>query len=150
MKVIVQDLFSYKELQTEYQIQSEEDAIRQLPQLLEHIGPDPILLILDDVWQDSLPEKFECDIPNYKIIVTSRTAFPRFKNFRYNLKPLNKKDAMTLFCHSAFPQDEINIPLEIIKKVLPQSVKFIWMKCSLFYLYFWPWVRYVYERRNKF
>ena len=68
MKVIVQDLFSYKGLQIEYQIQSEEDAIGQLPQLLKHIGPDPILLILDDVWQASLPEKFECNIPNYKKI----------------------------------------------------------------------------------
>ncbi|XP_065632106.1 probable disease resistance protein At5g66890 isoform X2 [Quercus suber] len=119
VKVIVQNLFSHKGLQPKFEIQSEENAIDQLLQLLENIGPDPILLILDDVWQESLPEKFEFNIPNYKIIATSRIAFPRFKNFRYNLKPLNKKDAMTLFCHSAELQDESsNIPEKDIKKIV--------------------------------
>ena len=129
--------------------QSDEEAISMAQQLLIQIGSNPILLILDDVWSGSelLLEMFY--MPNLNILVTSRTILSGF-SFIYNLQPLNDEDAMTLFCHSAFPQDEINIPLEIIKKVLPQSVKFIWMKCSLFYLYFWPWVRYVYERRNKF
>ncbi|KAK7848843.1 putative disease resistance protein [Quercus suber] len=125
VKVIVQNLFSHKGLQPKFEIQSEENAIDQLLQLLENIGPDPILLILDDVWQESLPEKFEFNIPNYKIIATSRIAFPRFKNFRYNLKPLNKKDAMTLFCHSAELQDESsNIPEKDIKKMDDEEVKF--------------------------
>ncbi|KAK7848847.1 putative disease resistance protein, partial [Quercus suber] len=118
VKVIVQNLFSYKGYQPKYQIQSEVDAIRQLPQMLSHIGPNPILLILDDVWlgSESLFEKFKFNIPNYKILVTSRTAFPRFK-YAYNLKQLNDVDAMTLFCHSAFLQDESSyIPEEDIKK----------------------------------
>ena len=106
MKVIVQILLSHKGLQPKFEIQSDEDAIEQLQQLREHTGSDPILLILDDVWlgSESLPEKFGFKIPNYKIMVTSRTAFPRFK-FRYNLNPLNDKDAMTLFRHSASLQD---------------------------------------------
>ena len=122
MKVIVQILLSRKGLQPKFEIQSDEDAIEQLQQLREHTGSDPILLILDDVWlgSESLPEKFGFKIPNYKIMVTSRTAFPRFK-FRYNLNPLNDKDAMTLFRHSASLQDGCsNIPEEDIKKVLCQ------------------------------
>ncbi|XP_030975194.1 probable disease resistance protein At5g66900 [Quercus lobata] len=120
MKVIVQNLFSYKGIQPKYQIQSDEDAIYLLPQMLKHIGPNPILLILDDVWLGSefLLEKLKFNIPNYKILVTSRTAFPRFKH-TYNLKQLNEVDAMTLFCRSAFLQDESSyIPEEDIKKIV--------------------------------
>ena len=86
VKLIVQSLFNYKNLWHEFQFQSDEDAIDSLPQLLNHIGPDPILLILDDVWlgSESLPEKLKFDIPDYKILVTSRTAFPRFE-FTYHL-----------------------------------------------------------------
>ena len=102
VKVIVQNLFNYKDMQPESQIQSDEDAIEQLSQLLNRIGSYIILLILDDVQlgSESLPEKFKLDILDYKILVTSRTAFPRFK-FTYHLEPLNDKDAMTLFRHSA-------------------------------------------------
>jgi hypothetical protein len=118
---------------------SDEDAINQLEQLLNRIGqihspvlptpaPQnyPILLILDDVWSgsESLLEKFAFHIPNYKILVTSRTSFPRC--FTYKLKPLNDKDAMALFCHSATPQDgSSSIPSglsgDTVKMVLSQS-----------------------------
>ncbi|KAK7848815.1 putative disease resistance protein [Quercus suber] len=120
VKVIVQKLFDYKHCQPKFQIQSDEEAIEQLPQLLNHIGPNPILLILDDVWlgSESLPEKFKFNIPKYKILVTSRTAFPRFNKFTYHLKPLNDVDAMTLFRHSASLQDGSSyIPEEDVKKV---------------------------------
>ena len=124
MKVIVQNLFDYKCFRPEFLIQSDEDAIEQLPQLLNHIGPNPILLILDDVWlgSESLPEMFKFNIPKYKILVTSRTAFPRFE-FTYHLDVLNDVDAMTLFCHSASLQDGSSyIPAEEdIKKVPFQS-----------------------------
>ena len=96
VKVIVQNLLNYKDMQPNFQIQSDEDAINQLSQLLNHLTPNPILLILDDVWlgSESLPEKFKFDLPNYKILVTSRTAFPRLE-FAYHLKPLDDLDAMT-------------------------------------------------------
>ena len=60
VKLIVQSLFNYKNLWHEFQFQSDEDAIDSLLQLLNHIGPDPILWIQDDVWlgSESLPEKF--------------------------------------------------------------------------------------------
>ncbi|KAK7834209.1 putative disease resistance protein [Quercus suber] len=58
VKVIVQNLLNYKNMQPNFQIQSDEDAIDQLSQLLNHLRPNPILLILDDVWlgSESLPE----------------------------------------------------------------------------------------------
>ncbi|KAK7851193.1 putative disease resistance protein [Quercus suber] len=132
VKVIVQNLFSYKGIQPKYQIQSDEEAIYLLPLMLKHIGPNPILLILDDVWLGSefLLEKFKFNIPNYKILVTSRTAFPRFKH-TYNLKQLNEVDAMNLFCRSAFLQDESSyIPEEDIKKVLGESDIYIYIYLS--------------------
>ncbi|XP_075655805.1 putative disease resistance protein At5g66900 [Castanea sativa] len=114
VKVIVQNLLNYKDMQPTFQIQCDEDAIDQLSQLLNHLSPNPILLILDDVWpgSESLPEKFKFDLPNYKILVTSRTAFPRLQ-FTYHLKPLDDVDAMTLFHHSASLHDENSyIPAE--------------------------------------
>ena len=55
VKVIVQNLLNYKNMQPNFQIQSDEDAINQLSQLLNHLTPNPILLILDDVWLASEP-----------------------------------------------------------------------------------------------
>ena len=136
----MQNLFNYKNMQPEFLIQSDDDAFYQLPQLLNHITPNPILLILDDVWLGSeyLPEKFKFDLPNYKILVTSRTAFPRFNKFTYHLKPLNDVDAMTLFRRSASLHDGSSyIPAEEdVKKVLCQLVTCI-------YLYICLRVRYI-------
>lgn len=81
----------------------------------------PILLILDDVWSESLLEKFAFRLPDYKILVTSRTAFPRFSSFTYKLKPLSDDDAMELFRHSAGLQDGSSSYIpdeEMVKKVL--------------------------------
>uniref|UniRef100_A0A7N2R1G9 RPW8 domain-containing protein n=1 Tax=Quercus lobata TaxID=97700 RepID=A0A7N2R1G9_QUELO len=114
LEVIVQNLLNYENMQPNFQIQSDEDAINQLSQLLNHLTPNPILLILDDVWlgSESLPEKFKFDLPNYKILFTSRTALSRFK-FTYHLKPLDDVDAMTLFHRSASLHDENSyIPVE--------------------------------------
>ena len=130
----MQNLFNYKNMQPEFLIQSDDDAFYQLPQLLNHITPNPILLILDDVWLGSeyLLEKFKFDIPNYKILVTSTTAFPSFK-FTYHLKPLNDVDAMTLFRRSAFLHDGSSyIPAEEdVKKVLCQFVVCVYLYICL-------------------
>ncbi|KAG6729341.1 hypothetical protein I3842_01G023500 [Carya illinoinensis] len=116
LKVIIQRLFSHWGEQ-KVEFQSDEDAINQLEQLLKQIE-DPKLLILDDVWSESHIEKFEFCLPNYKILVTSRTAFPGF-SFTYNMKPLNDKDARTLFHHSANLQDRnSSIPDKDINKIL--------------------------------
>ncbi|KAG6729371.1 hypothetical protein I3842_01G025200 [Carya illinoinensis] len=67
---------------------------------------NPILLILDDVWSgsESLLEKFKFHMTGYKILVTSRTAFPRF-SCKYKLEPLSDEDATKLFRHLAILQD---------------------------------------------
>ena len=124
---MVQKLFNHNGVECP-EFQSDEEAIDQLEQLLNEIGQkQPMLLILDDVWpgSESLIEKFKFDIPAYKIVVTSRTAFPRFQ-YRYNLNPLNPVDAMSLFCYSASLQDQ-DIPEEYIEKVLCQSMIYIYI-----------------------
>ena len=122
LKVIVKNLFIYNVDECP-EFQSDEDAINQLEQLLNQIGL-PILLILDDVWpeSESLIDKFKFNIPNYKIVVTSRKAFSRFK-FTFKLNPLDHEDAMRLFCHSASMQDGSSYILEEdMEKVLCQYI----------------------------
>ena len=87
------------------------------------MATNPILLILDDVWSgsESLVHKLKFTLPDYKILVTSRFAFPGF-DFTYRLKPLNDDDARTLFHHSAFLQNGNHyIPDDLVNKVLYQS-----------------------------
>lgn len=82
---------------------------------------NPILLVLDDVWSgaESLIEKFQFPIKGYKILVTSRSVFPRF-NCTYSLTALNSEDATRLFREAAALQDEeAHIPSEIVEKVHP-------------------------------
>ncbi|XP_059623788.1 probable disease resistance protein At5g66900 [Cornus florida] len=102
LNVIVQKMFQHRSFPVP-NFQSDDDTIIQLENLLKEIGPDPILLVLDDAWpgSESLIEKFEKKIPGYRILVTSRSEFPRFDS-TYKLKPLNDEDAMALFRHSAF------------------------------------------------
>ncbi|KAK7848880.1 putative disease resistance protein, partial [Quercus suber] len=131
LKVMVQKLFNHNHNGQECPVfQSDEEAIDQLEQLLDEIGQrQPILLILDDVWpgSESLIEKFKFDIPAYKIVVTSRTAFPKFKS-KYNLNPLDPEDAMSLFCRSASFKDVSSyFSKEKIEKVLFQSGTYIYI-----------------------
>ena len=62
----------------------------------------PMLLVLDDVWpgSEALVEKFKIDIPDYKILVTSRVSFPRFGT-PCQLDKLDHDHAVALFCHFA-------------------------------------------------
>ncbi|KAJ6288598.1 hypothetical protein OIU76_024560 [Salix suchowensis] len=71
------------------------------------IGPDPVLLVLDDVWpgSESILHKLKFRLENYKILVTSRYEFPSFGS-SYKLKPLNHADAVTFFQRIALPRDQ--------------------------------------------
>ncbi|KAK7861302.1 putative disease resistance protein [Quercus suber] len=129
LMVIARRLYQYISDQVP-EFQSDEDAINQLREGLTKIGSNPILLILDDVWSGSKfrLKKFMFDIPNYNILVTSRTALPGF-SFTYYLNPLNDDHAMMLLHHSASLQHESsNIPVEAINKVLCRSCINIQMK----------------------
>ncbi|KAG2724560.1 hypothetical protein I3760_01G023600 [Carya illinoinensis] len=106
LKDIIRRIFRHKGDRVP-EFQSDEDAINHLKQLLNRIKQqNPILLILDDVWSgsESLLEKFKFHMTGYKILVTSRTAFPRF-SCKYKLEPLRDEDATKLFRHSAILQD---------------------------------------------
>lgn len=84
----------------------EADAVRELQQLMAERGKkNPILLVLDDIWSgsESILEKFvNKEIPNYKVLVTSRFEFPAF-GFSYKLEGLEKEDAVKLLRHAATP-----------------------------------------------
>ena len=106
LKLIVGNLLEHNGFRVP-EFLTDEDAINQLEQLLKNqarIGP--ILLILDDVWEEpEFPlQKFSFQIPEYKILVTSRYEFPSFGS-TYKLKLLNDEDAMRLFRYSAFRSD---------------------------------------------
>ncbi|XP_022775224.1 probable disease resistance protein At5g66900 [Durio zibethinus] len=119
MEVILQKLLQVNDHRMP-EFQSEEDALNHLERNLTQMATDPILLILDDVWSgsESLVEKLMFSLPDYKILVTSRFAFPRFDS-TYILKPLNDDNAMTLFHHSAFSQNgNPYIPEDLVNKVM--------------------------------
>ncbi|XP_076950826.1 putative disease resistance protein At5g66900 [Bidens hawaiensis] len=59
-----------------------------------------VLLVLDDVWSASVITDFKFKSPRYKILVTSRITFNKFKT--YPLPALNDEDATRLFRVSAF------------------------------------------------
>ncbi|RDX78683.1 putative disease resistance protein, partial [Mucuna pruriens] len=116
---IVQRLFQHNGYQMP-DFQGDDDTVNQLEHLLKQIGKSPILLVLDDVWPDSvsLVEKFLFQIPNYIILVTSRFTIRDFGP-PYVLKSLDEADAIKLFRHSAsLNQISSRIPDDVVKKVL--------------------------------
>lgn len=70
---------------------------------LKQTSQNPILIVLDDVWSD-LESEYLLDklsrMPCCKILVTSRSSFPRFSE-SYYLEPLNRENAVKLFRRSA-------------------------------------------------
>ncbi|CAJ1942725.1 unnamed protein product [Sphenostylis stenocarpa] len=102
LKIIVGRVFEHLGHQVP-KFEDDEEAINELGILLRKLERSPMLLVLDDVWPGSedLVEKFKFHLADYKILVTSRVAFPRFGT-PCVLKPLVLEDAMTLFRHHAF------------------------------------------------
>ncbi|KAK9948817.1 hypothetical protein M0R45_004379 [Rubus argutus] len=99
--LIVQELYQRKGYQAPT-FPDDKTAVNCLRTFLKDEGQNPLLLILDDVWSgsDSVLEKFDFKMPNYKILVTSRSPFPGFGS-PYLLQPLDFDNAMELFHHSA-------------------------------------------------
>ncbi|KAJ4952292.1 hypothetical protein NE237_029124 [Protea cynaroides] len=85
------------------QFLSDEEADMKLGNMLTLIEQQPILLVLDDVWEDSVVQKFIFREKGYKILVTSRTECQSFDS-KYFMKMLSDTNAVALFRHSAFPQ----------------------------------------------
>ncbi|KAH7514768.1 hypothetical protein FEM48_Zijuj11G0125500 [Ziziphus jujuba var. spinosa] len=124
LSLIVQELYKQRRYEIPVII-NQADAVKLLEQWLNKLRPNPILLVLDDVWpgSESLVEKFLFPIPEYKILVTSRSQLPRFGPPKfappYHLNPLNDKDAMTLFRHWAPLEDgKSQIPDDTVKRIV--------------------------------
>ncbi|KAK7359895.1 hypothetical protein VNO77_01862 [Canavalia gladiata] len=132
LKNIVERLFEHYGYDVP-EFQNDEDAIKRFGLLLRKIEGSPMLLVLDDVWpgSEALVDQFKFQISDYKILVTSRVAFPRFGTSCV-LKPLVHEDAMTLFRHYApLGKTSSSIPDELVQKVvrcckgLPLAIKVI-------------------------
>ncbi|CAK8562365.1 unnamed protein product [Lathyrus sativus] len=131
LKIIVERLFEHCGYPVP-EFQSDEDAVNELGLLLKKIEGSPILLVLDDVWPGSedLIEKFQFQISDYKILVTSRVSLSRFDK-TFILKPLVHEDAVTLFRHyTLLEKTNSDIPdKDLIQKVvknckgLPLAIK---------------------------
>ncbi|KAK4488362.1 hypothetical protein RD792_004122 [Penstemon davidsonii] len=122
LNVIVQRIFRNIDIHQVPDFQGDEDPIYQLEHLFSrHIGQNPILLVLDDVWsgpsgEESLIEKFIFKRPRYKILVTSRSVLPRFNTYRLNL--LSNQEALQLFNHSAFKDGICSVSNDLVDKVV--------------------------------
>ncbi|KAK4262257.1 hypothetical protein QN277_027839 [Acacia crassicarpa] len=119
LNVIVQKLYQHNGRSVS-EPQNDEEAVDQLKLLLKQIGKDPTLLVLDDVWDRSEPlvDDLRMQLPDFKILVTSRFAIQRFGP-PHSLKPLGGEDAMKLFRHSAkLMEKSFNIPDHIVEEIV--------------------------------
>ncbi|XVF74154.1 hypothetical protein PTKIN_Ptkin13bG0037300 [Pterospermum kingtungense] len=92
------------------------------------------LVVLDDVWSESVLEQLIFRIPTYKTLVVSRFKFPTsVVNEVCEVELLRENESMSLFCHSAFGQKSIPpgadeaLVKQIVKecKGLPLALKVI-------------------------
>ncbi|KAH6796274.1 hypothetical protein C2S51_037260 [Perilla frutescens var. frutescens] len=102
------------------------DHVNMLPQV--KLGYDVescarTLLVLDDVWKQSVLEQLLIKIPGCKILVVSRLKFPpSVVDCSYELDLLADNEAMSLFCHFAFGQTSIPVGVdeELVKQVVDE------------------------------
>ncbi|XP_062002458.1 probable disease resistance protein At5g66900 isoform X2 [Rosa rugosa] len=124
--LIVQELYHGTGAQVP-DFQNEATAVSWLQQFLKQTGQNPMLLVVDDVWAGSefILEKFdELKMSDYKILVTSRSAFPRFGS-PYYLECLNNEDAMALFHHAASLGDRSSyISEDLQRKIVERCMGF--------------------------
>ncbi|EXC24860.1 putative disease resistance protein [Morus notabilis] len=130
LNLIIQNLYQHNG-RTAPVFRDKEDTLNCLEQLLKEIGPSPILLVLDDVWPEFQDMMFRFQIPEYKILVTSRYEFQAFGPV-YKLETLSHEDAVKLFRNHAkledgsskIPEDLVNEVVQHCKRV-PLALKLI-------------------------
>ncbi|CAK8562366.1 unnamed protein product [Lathyrus sativus] len=132
LKIIIERLFEHCGYYPVPEFQTEEDAVNRLGLLLKKVEGSPLLLVLDDVWPNSetLIDKLQFQISDFKILVTSRVAFPKYRTTCV-LEPLVHEDAVILFSHySQMEKDNSNIlDKDLVEKVvknckgLPLAIK---------------------------
>ncbi|KAF7849453.1 hypothetical protein BT93_L0779 [Corymbia citriodora subsp. variegata] len=104
-------------------IETEDDAVQYLQLLLQKIGQNPVLLVLDDVWTESQSflDKFKFSkLKDYKIVVASRHEFPAYRPV-HHLNPLTHGDALELLRRIVTVDDSSADPPD--EKLLDQIVK---------------------------
>ncbi|KAM1314988.1 hypothetical protein ACFX13_018928 [Malus domestica] len=122
--LIVQELYQQKGTELPA-FQNEVMAANRLQQFLKESTQNPLLFVLDDVWSGSEPllEKFDqLKFSNYKILVASRFAFPRFGT-PYRLASLSDEDAMILFHYSASLEDKSSYTYEDLSRKIIKRCK---------------------------
>lgn len=86
------------------------------------IVPARTLLVLDDVWTQSVLEQLLIKIPaGCKVLVVSRLKFPpSVVDCSYELDLLTENEAVSLFCHFAFGQTAIpySADKDLVKQVI--------------------------------
>ncbi|KAI3704677.1 hypothetical protein L1987_74904 [Smallanthus sonchifolius] len=122
LESIAHDLFKHYGIPNR-DFKSKEDTKNQIENLIKQKGSGKMLLVLDDVWSKSkyIVEDLKFEIPEFKILVTSRSLIRKFISTTYNLSLLNDDDAKILFCHSAFPCDGNpvgNLPNYLVKEMV--------------------------------
>jgi hypothetical protein len=121
LKNIVQTLFRHCG-HDEPCLIDDDDAVKHLRSLLTKIGEScPMMLVLDNVCpgSESFVEDFKVQVPDCKILITSRVEFPRFSTSLF-LKPLRDDDAVTLFGSFALPNDATRVTYVPAEKYVKQ------------------------------
>ncbi|CAH8357546.1 unnamed protein product [Eruca vesicaria subsp. sativa] len=122
-RTIVQNLLQHNGYAPQI-FENDTQATVALRRLLEKLIEDgPILMVLDDVWlgADSFLQKFLITLPDYKILVTSRSEFPSFGS-TYYLKPLEGENARALLIqwasqpYNVSPADYEHLLQKILKR----------------------------------
>ncbi|XP_071736825.1 probable disease resistance protein At5g66900 [Rutidosis leptorrhynchoides] len=116
LKNVIEDLLTKKQ----DHFVNDEDAVNRWGSFLRAEKPN-LLLVLDDVWSEDIVKKFMFKLRGYKILVTSRTEFKAFNNI-YQLKLLNREDAIKLFRYSSLSEPgstrSSDIPDDLIEKLV--------------------------------
>ncbi|GKA31772.1 probable disease resistance protein [Tanacetum coccineum] len=101
LKMVIQNLLEAYHSGQQLDFVNDDDAITKWGSFLGDNKSEK-LLVLDDVWSDSIIKRFKFKLRGYTILVTSRSTFTQFET--YQLKLLSDEDADNLFRHSAFSE----------------------------------------------
>ncbi|KAL4558061.1 hypothetical protein LXL04_036257 [Taraxacum kok-saghyz] len=119
LKIAVQNLLQTNQAGQKFDFINDDEAISQWGRFLAEKKSET-LLVLDDVWSDSIIKRFMFKSNNYKILATSRFTFTKFPA-TYQLQLLTPQDATALFRHSAFSEcgiEDTDIPDDLVEKLV--------------------------------
>nr|GEU37654.1 probable disease resistance protein At5g66900 [Tanacetum cinerariifolium] len=118
LKIVIKDLLQNNQ-GGPLEFVNDDDAINKWGSFLVKSKPGA-LLVLDDVWSDTIIKRFMFKLRGYTILVTSRSTYN--KQFEtYQLQHLSDEDSTTLFCQSAFSEvgsEHADIPGDLVEKLV--------------------------------